>query len=61
METSTTLDSVRGDSVVPPTHVRGATVAEQIAVIGAGLMGSGIAQVSAQAGYQVLLLSLIHI
>jgi 3-hydroxybutyryl-CoA dehydrogenase len=30
-------------------------VAEQIAVIGAGLMGSGIAQVSAQAGYQVLL------
>jgi len=30
-------------------------VAEQIAVIGAGLMGSGIAQVSAQAGYDVVL------
>ena len=30
-------------------------MAEQIAVIGAGLMGSGIAQVSAQAGYQVVL------
>jgi 3-hydroxybutyryl-CoA dehydrogenase len=30
-------------------------VAKQIAVIGAGLMGSGIAQVSAQAGYQVVL------
>jgi 3-hydroxybutyryl-CoA dehydrogenase len=35
--------------------MRGTTVAKQIAVIGAGLMGSGIAQVSAQAGYQVLL------
>jgi 3-hydroxybutyryl-CoA dehydrogenase len=30
-------------------------VAKQIAVIGAGLMGSGIAQVSAQAGYEVVL------
>ncbi|QMU79143.1 3-hydroxyacyl-CoA dehydrogenase family protein [Streptacidiphilus sp. PB12-B1b] len=30
-------------------------MAEQIAVIGAGLMGSGIAQVSAQAGYDVVL------
>ncbi|MBC3843997.1 3-hydroxyacyl-CoA dehydrogenase family protein [Streptacidiphilus sp. 4-A2] len=30
-------------------------MAEQIAVIGAGLMGSGIAQVAAQAGYQVVL------
>ncbi|MHA6762923.1 3-hydroxyacyl-CoA dehydrogenase family protein [Streptacidiphilus sp. PAMC 29251] len=30
-------------------------MAKQIAVIGAGLMGSGIAQVSAQAGYQVVL------
>jgi 3-hydroxybutyryl-CoA dehydrogenase len=30
-------------------------VAKQIAVIGAGLMGSGIAQVAAQAGYEVVL------
>ena len=30
-------------------------MAKQIAVIGAGLMGSGIAQVSAQAGYEVVL------
>ena len=30
-------------------------MAKQIAVIGAGLMGSGIAQVSAQAGHQVVL------
>ena len=30
-------------------------MAEQIAVIGAGLMGSGIAQVAAQAGYDVVL------
>jgi 3-hydroxybutyryl-CoA dehydrogenase len=30
-------------------------VAKKLAVIGAGLMGSGIAQVSAQAGYEVIL------
>ncbi|MFB7090572.1 3-hydroxyacyl-CoA dehydrogenase NAD-binding domain-containing protein, partial [Streptomyces sp. NPDC056296] len=31
------------------------TVARKLAVIGAGLMGSGIAQVSAQAGWDVVL------
>jgi 3-hydroxybutyryl-CoA dehydrogenase len=30
-------------------------VAKKVAVVGAGLMGSGIAQVSAQAGYEVIL------
>ncbi|SCD79941.1 3-hydroxybutyryl-CoA dehydrogenase [Streptomyces sp. AmelKG-A3] len=34
---------------------RGANVARKLAVIGAGLMGSGIAQVSAQAGWDVVL------
>src|SRR5438105_4800482 len=33
----------------------GCVVAKKLAVIGAGLMGSGIAQVSAQAGYEVIL------
>jgi len=48
----------RGVSVVAAAQVRAFSAAiEKVGVVGLGLMGHGIAQVSAQAGFQVLHLS----
>src|SRR5207248_11346221 len=45
----------RGPEPRPPEHTRGAiTEIKRVGVLGCGLMGSGIAQVAATAGYDTL-------